>query len=51
MSESTAHYIVTKIEKILIQEPQFHLKTLKHAIPIEDTNNRLLAKLLYTTES
>ncbi len=39
VSESTAHYIVTKIEKILIQEPQFHLKTLKHAIPIEDTNN------------
>ena len=38
VSESTAHYIVTKIEKILIQEPQFHLKTLKHAIP-EDTNN------------
>ncbi len=39
VSESTAHYIVTKIEKILIQEPQFHLTTLKHAIPIEDTNN------------
>ncbi len=39
VSESTAHYTVTKIEKILIKEPQFHLQTLKHAIPIEDTNN------------
>jgi len=39
VSESTAHYIVTKIEKILIKEPQFHLETLKHAIPVEDANN------------
>ena len=38
VSESTAHYIVTKIEKILIQEPKFHLETLKHAIPVEDAN-------------
>ena len=39
VSESTAHYTVTKIEKILIKEPQFHLQTLKHAIPIEDTSS------------
>lgn len=39
VSESTAHYIVTKIEKILIQEPQFHLETLKHAIPVRDAND------------
>ena len=39
VSESTAHYVVTKIEKILIKEPQFHLKTLKHSIPTDDTND------------
>ncbi len=33
VSESTAHYIVTKIEKILIKEPKFHLETLKHIEP------------------
>ncbi len=38
VSESTAHYIVTKIEKILIKEPQFHLKTLKHSIPTDNAN-------------
>lgn len=38
VSESTAHYIVTKLEKILVKEPQFHLQTLKHAIP-KDTNS------------
>lgn len=36
VSESTAHYIVTKIEKILIKEPQFHLETLKHIEPMDD---------------
>ncbi len=30
ISESTAHYIVTKIEKLLIKDPRFHLPTLKH---------------------
>jgi len=39
VSESTAHYIVTKIEKILIKEPQFHLKTLKHTIPTDNAND------------
>lgn len=39
VSESTAHYIVTKIEKILIVQPQFHLDRLKHVEPKEDTNN------------
>ncbi|MDQ7060427.1 MAG: transposase family protein [Sulfurimonas sp.] len=39
VSESTAHYTVTKIEKILIKEPQFHLETLKHIVPTEDLNN------------
>ena len=38
VSESTAHYIVTKIEKILIQEPQFHLEKLKHIEP-QDAGN------------
>ena len=38
VSESTAHYIVTKIEKVLIVEPQFHLDKLKHVEPSEDTN-------------
>ena len=33
VSESTAHYVVTKIEKILIVEPKFHLEKLKHIEP------------------
>ena len=41
VSESTAHYIVSKIEKILIKEPQFHLQTLKHAIPVDEMLMRL----------
>ncbi len=36
VSESTAHYIVTKIEKILIVESQFHLDKLKHIEPQKD---------------
>ncbi len=36
VSESTAHYIVTKIEKILIVEPQFHLEKLKYIEPQKD---------------
>ena len=39
VSESTAHYVVTKIEKILIKDSQFHLETLKHTLPTEDVNN------------
>lgn len=38
VSESTAHYTVTKIEKILIKEPQFHLETLKHKAPTDGNN-------------
>jgi len=33
ISESTAHYIVTKIEKLLIKNPKFHLEKLKHTAP------------------
>lgn len=39
VSESTAHYVVTKIEKVLIKEPEFHLETLKHTLPTEDIDN------------
>lgn len=39
VSESTAHYIVTKIEKILIVEPQFHLDKFKYIKPKEDAND------------
>lgn len=39
VSESTAHYIVTKIEKILINEPRFHLEKLKHIEPQADAND------------
>jgi len=38
VSESTAHYVVTKIEKILIVEPQFHLEKVKHIRPQGDAN-------------
>ena len=38
VSESTAHYIVTKIEKILIVEPKFHLEKLKHVEPQDASN-------------
>jgi hypothetical protein len=38
VSESTAHYTVTKIEKILIKESKFHLKTLKRSMPTDDAN-------------
>ena len=33
VSESTAHYVMTKIEKILIVEAKFHLEKLKHIEP------------------
>ena len=36
VSESTAHYIVTKIEKILIEEKRFHLEKLKQIEPREE---------------
>lgn len=36
VSESTAHYIVTKIEKVLIVEPLFHLNRLKRIEPKDD---------------
>ena len=39
VSESTAHYIVTKIEKILVAEPQFHLEKLKHIEPQKDVED------------
>jgi len=38
VSESTSHYVVTKIEKILIIQPQFHLEKLKHIEPKGDAN-------------
>jgi hypothetical protein len=38
VSESTAQYIVAKIEKVLISEPKFHLDKLKHIEPNEDAN-------------
>ncbi len=30
VSESTAHYVVTKVEKLLIKDQRFHLTSLKH---------------------
>ena len=50
VSESTAHYIVTKIEKILIVEPQFHLEKLKHIEPRED-ESRIEIVVIDVTES
>ncbi len=50
VSESTAHYIVTKIEKILINEPQFHLETLKHIEP-QDEGVELEIVVVDVTES
>ena len=38
VSESTAHYIITKIEKILISDPQFHIEKLKHTEPQDESN-------------
>ena len=38
VSESSAHYIVTKIEKILLNCPQFHLPKLKHIAPKTTSN-------------
>ena len=38
VSESSAHYIVTKIEKILLNCPQFHLPKLKHIAPNTTSN-------------
>jgi hypothetical protein len=34
ISESTTHYIVTKIEKLLIKDPRFHIQKLKHSAPL-----------------
>ncbi len=50
VSESTAHYIVTKIETILIKEPQFHLETLKHIEP-QDEGVELEIVVVDVTES
>jgi hypothetical protein len=33
VSESTAHYVVTKVEKLLIKDQRFHLSPLKHTKP------------------
>ena len=38
ISESTAHYIVKKIEKILISHPQFHLEKLQYT-ELQDESN------------
>jgi len=50
VSESTAHYIVTKIEKILIKEPRFHLQKLKYAKPQEDAQ-KIEVTVVDVTES
>jgi len=50
VSESTAHYIVTKIEKVLIKDSQFHLQSLKQSIPQEDAN-KLDITVVDVTES
>lgn len=50
VSESSAHYIVTKIEKILIEKPQFHLSKLKHFAPKNNDNN-IDIKIVDVTES
>ena len=50
VSESTAHYIVTKIEKILIKEPQFHLNKLKQIEPQADVND-IVITIVDVTES
>jgi hypothetical protein len=39
ISESTAHYIVTKIEKILIVNPKFHIESLKDIKPKENSTD------------
>ena len=42
VSESTAHYVVTKIEKILISYPQFHIEKLKHKEPQDESNIEIM---------
>lgn len=39
VSESTANYIVRKIEKILIKDPQFHLESLNKTVPVNSNND------------
>jgi hypothetical protein len=50
VSESTAHYIVTKIEKILIVNSQFHLEKLKQIVPLEDSK-MIEVRVVDVTES
>lgn len=50
VSESSAHYIVTKIEKILIKHPSFHLSSLKHFTP-QNTDNNITVTVVDVTES
>jgi len=38
VSESTAHYVVTKVEKLLIKDQRFHLASLKHIKPSSTQN-------------
>ncbi len=42
VSESTAHYVVTKIEKILIFHPQFHIEKLKYIKPQDESNIEIM---------
>ena len=42
VSESTAHYIVTKIEKLLIKDSRFHLSALKHSAPLNAQENEVI---------
>ena len=50
VSESTAHYTVTKIEKILIVEERFHLDKLKHIAPKKEGED-LFVTVVDVTES
>jgi len=49
VSESTAHYVVTKVEKLLIKDQRFHLSSLKHTKPSSTQN--LDVVVLDVTES
>jgi len=42
VSESTAHYVVTKIEKILISHPQFHIEKLQYTEPQDASNIEIM---------
>lgn len=49
VSESTAHYVVTKVEKVLINDERFHLSSLKHTKPSDTKNLEMI--VIDATES